>query len=90
VNSRNGAALGRSINVRTDMTTLPKAGTKVTWNTAQGETHGIVEKTVTSTTQVKGYVAKATKEHPQVLVKSEKSGKEAVHKPEQLKKTGKH
>jgi hypothetical protein len=72
------------------MTTLPKPGTKVTWNTAQGETHGTVEKTVTKTTKVKGHIAKATKEHPEVLVKSDKSGKEAVHKPEQLKKTGKH
>jgi hypothetical protein len=72
------------------MKTPPKPGTKVTWNTAQGETHGTVEKTVTSTTKVKGYTAKATKEHPEVLVKSDKSGKAAVHKPEQLKPAGKH
>ncbi len=69
------------------MTKLPKKGDEVTWGTAQGKTHGTVEKVVTSTTKVKGHVAKATKDEPQVLVKSGKSGKKAVHKPEELKKT---
>ena len=68
------------------MTTLPKQGDKVKWGTPQGETQGTVEKVVTSTTKVKGHTAKATKENPEVLVKSDKSGKEAVHKPEELKK----
>ena len=61
-----------------------KPGTKVTWGTTQGETHGTVEKKITSTTQVKGHVAKATKEDPQYLVKSGKTGAEAVHKPDAL------
>ena len=68
------------------LATLPKKGDKVSWGTAQGGTHGTVEKVVTSTTKVKSHVAKATKDAPQVLVKSDKSGKEAVHKPEELKK----
>ena len=68
------------------MTATPKAGDKVRWNTPQGETHGTVEKTVTTTTKVKGHTAKATKDEPQVMVKSDKSGKKAVHKPEELKK----
>lgn len=68
------------------MTKLPKPGDEVTWGTSGGETHGTVEKVVTSTTHVKGHTAKATKEDPQVLVKSGKSGKQAVHKPENLKK----
>jgi hypothetical protein len=38
---------------------------------------------VTGTTQVKGHTAKATKEEPQFMVKS---GKAAVHKPDDLKK----
>lgn len=65
---------------------MVKAGDKVTWNTSGGETHGTVEKKVTSETKIKGHVAKATKDEPQFLVKSDKSGKEAVHKPEELKK----
>ncbi len=68
------------------MTGLPKKGDKVSWTSLQGETHGTVEKVVTSTTKVKGHTAKATKDDPQVLVKSDKSGKEAVHKPEEVKK----
>lgn len=65
---------------------MVKPGDKVKWGTSQGETHGTVEKKVTGTTRVKGHVAKATKEEPQFLVKSDKSGKEAVHRPEELKK----
>ena len=67
------------------MAALPKKGAKVTWGTSQGETVGTVEKVVTSTTKVKSHVAKATKANPEVMVKSSKSGKKAVHKPEELK-----
>ncbi len=68
------------------MAKTPKQGDKVSWDTPQGKTHGTVEKVVTSTTKVKGHMAKATKEKPEVVVKSAKSGKAAVHKPEELKK----
>ncbi len=68
------------------MTALPKKGEKVSWGTSQGRTEGTVEKIVTSTTKIKGHVAKATKDHPEVLVKSSKSGKQAVHRPDELKK----
>lgn len=63
-----------------------KPGDKVSWGTSGGETHGTVEKKVTGTTQIKGHTAKATKEDPQFVVKSAKSGKAAVHKPSDLKK----
>ncbi len=63
-----------------------KPGDKVSWGTPQGETQGVVEKKVTTETKIKGHVAKPTKDNPEYLVKSEKSGKEAVHKPEELKK----
>ena len=33
-----------------------------------------------------GHVAKATKEEPQFVVKLDNSGKEAVHKPDELRK----
>jgi hypothetical protein len=68
------------------VTALPKKGDKVSWGTSQGKTEGTVERIVTSTTKVKGHVAKATKDHPEVLVKSSKSGKQAVHLPGELKK----
>jgi hypothetical protein len=68
------------------MTKPPAKGDKVTWKSAQGEIEGTVEKTVTSTTTIKGHVAKATKDDPQVVVKSDKTGAKAVHKPDALSK----
>ena len=67
------------------LVTTPKQGDKVAWKTPQGETRGTVEKTVTSPTTVKGHTAAASKAAPEVLVKSEKTGKKAVHKPGSLK-----
>ncbi len=67
------------------MNRTPKPGETVRWNTPQGETEGAVEKIVTREAHVKGHVAKASQEHPEVLVSSNKSGKEAIHKPESLK-----
>ena len=63
-----------------------KAGDEVKWDSPQGETHGTVVKKETGTAHVKGHVAKASKEEPQYRVKSAKSGKEAIHHPEELKK----
>ncbi len=63
-----------------------KPGDKVKWGSSGKEIEGTVEKKATSTTRIKGHVAKASKEEPQFVVKSAKTGKEAVHKPEDLKK----
>jgi len=63
-----------------------RAGDKVTWETSQGKTRGKVVKTLTSTTKVKGYTAKASKAKPQFLVKSGKTGAKAAHKASGLKK----
>lgn len=62
-------------------------GDKVTWNTSQGETTGKVVRKQTSPTKIKGHEVRATKDEPQYIVESEKSGKRAVHKPDQLRKT---
>ena len=63
-----------------------KKGDKVEWDSAGGSSTGEVVEKVTKDTKVKGHTAKASKEEPQFKVKSEKSGKEAVHKAEELKK----
>jgi hypothetical protein len=68
------------------MTKSFKSGDHVTWDTPQGETTGKVVKKETSTTKAGGHTAKATKDDPQYRVKSDKSGNEAVHKPDELKK----
>ena len=63
-----------------------KPGDPVQWNTSQGETSGKVEKKMTSPSQIKKHHVAASKEHPEYLVKSDKSGKEAAHTPEELRK----
>ena len=63
-----------------------KAGDKVEWDSAGGHSVGKVIKKLTATARVKGHVAKATKSDPEYLVRSDKSGGEAIHKPSALKK----
>lgn len=63
-------------------------GDKVSWNTSQGTTQGVVVKKQTSETHIKSHKVAATPDDPQYIVKSEKSGKKAAHKPEQLRKKG--
>jgi hypothetical protein len=63
-----------------------KKGDHVAWDTPQGETHGVVERKLTSETHVKGHKAAATPDDPQYLVKSDRSGKEAAHKPDELRR----
>ncbi|MEC4815349.1 MAG: DUF2945 domain-containing protein [Scytonema sp. PMC 1069.18] len=68
------------------MTEEFKKGDKVQWNTSQGETTGKVEKKLTSPTDIKGHHVAASEDNPEYLVKSDKSGKKAAHKPESLEK----
>ncbi len=63
-----------------------KAGDKVAWGTSQGETHGVVEKKQTTDTKIKSQTIKASKDDPQYIVKSDKTGAKAAHKPDALKK----
>jgi hypothetical protein len=62
-----------------------RKGSKVEWQTPQGKTAGKVEKKLTSPTKVKGHKVAASAEDPQYLVVSDKSGKQAAHKPAALK-----
>jgi hypothetical protein len=59
-------------------------GDTVEWNTPQGKTRGKVKKKLTSPTQVGGKKVNASEDDPRYLVESEKSGKEAAHKPDTL------
>ena len=61
-------------------------GDEVAWDTPQGETHGTVERKLTKPTQIKGHKVAASPENPEYLVRSAKSGKEAAHKPGELRK----
>jgi hypothetical protein len=61
-----------------------KQGDTVEWNTPQGKTRGMVKKKLTSSTEVGGQKINASEDDPRYLVESEKSGKEAAHKPDTL------
>jgi len=63
-----------------------KQGDTVKWKTSQGETVGKIEKKLTTPIEIQGHHVAASKENPEYLVKSNKTGKEAAHKPDALKK----
>lgn len=63
-----------------------KAGDKVQWNSPQGTVHGTVKKKLTSPTHIKGHEVAASGEHPEYLVVSDKTGAEAAHEADALKK----
>jgi hypothetical protein len=64
-----------------------KKGDKVSWNTSQGRTHGTVVKKQASETHIKSHKVSASKDNPEFIVKSDKSGKQAAHKADALTKT---
>jgi hypothetical protein len=61
-------------------------GDHVTWKSNGGTAEGTVEKKITEDTEAAGRTVRASEDDPQYLVKSEKSGGEAVHKPGALEK----
>ncbi|MCT7660843.1 hypervirulence associated TUDOR domain-containing protein [Mycobacterium deserti] len=61
-------------------------GDKVTWQSHGTTVPGTVEEKITSDEKAAGRTVKASPDEPQYRVKSDKSGKDAVHKPESLKK----
>jgi hypothetical protein len=63
-------------------------GDKVEWSSHGGKAEGTVEKKITERTEAAGRTVAASEDDPQYLVKSDKSGGEAVHKPGALKKKG--
>ncbi len=61
-------------------------GDQVTWHTHGTTTTGTVEREITSDTEVAGRTVRADDDDPQYLVRSAKSGRDAVHKPQSLDK----
>jgi len=68
------------------MTKSLTKNTQVKWNSEVGEVEGKVQKKVEKTTTFKGKKRTASKDDPQYVVKSDKTGKTAMHKPNALKK----
>jgi Hypervirulence associated proteins TUDOR domain len=67
-----------------DMSSLDdfSKGDPVAWN--NGKVEGTVDKVITEDTKIKGFTAKASEEDPKLMVKSDKTGAKAAHKPESV------
>ncbi len=63
-----------------------KKGDHVTWKNGANEAVGTVEQIITEETEAAGRTVKASEDEPQYLVRSEKSGRTAVHKAGALSK----
>jgi hypothetical protein len=61
-----------------------KRGDKVRWRSHGKTVNGTVVRKITSRTEAAGRTVAASKDEPQFVVKSDKTGREAVHKPEAL------
>ncbi|GAA3233364.1 DUF2945 domain-containing protein [Pseudonocardia petroleophila] len=62
-------------------------GDHVAWKTHGTTTEGTVEEEITSDTEAAGRTVRASEDDPQYRVRSDKSGKDAVHRPDALEKT---
>lgn len=63
-----------------------RKGDKVTWKSHGSTVEGTVEEKITSDTEAAGRTVRASAAEPQYRVRSDRSGNDAVHKPEALKK----
>jgi hypothetical protein len=61
-------------------------GDKVSWSSHGQQVHGKVTKKISERTEDSGRTVDADEDHPQYRVRSDKTGKEAVHKPGALKR----
>jgi Hypervirulence associated proteins TUDOR domain len=61
-------------------------GDRVTWRSHRSTTEGEVIEEITEDTDAAGRTVRASQEDPQYRVRSDKSGKDAVHKPGALRK----
>jgi hypothetical protein len=63
-----------------------RKGDRVEWESAGGKSRGVIKDIITHPTNFKNHHFKASKEHPEYLVRSDKSGQDAIHKAEALHK----
>jgi hypothetical protein len=61
-------------------------GDKVEWESSGGHSRGKVVKKTTEPTVIKTHKVAASPANPEYIVRSDKTGREAAHKPESLKK----
>lgn len=63
-------------------------GDHVEWDSHGSTAVGKVEEKITKDTEAAGRTVRASKDDPQYRVVSDKSGRDAVHRPEALRKHG--
>jgi hypothetical protein len=63
-----------------------KTGDKVAWQASGGGSVGSVERELTSAGKIKGHEVAASENNPEFIVRSDKSGKVAAHKPSALRR----
>ncbi|WP_092864951.1 DUF2945 domain-containing protein [Quadrisphaera sp. DSM 44207] len=61
-----------------------REGDHVSWKSHGSTTSGEVEQEITEDTKAAGRTVRASEDDPQYLVESDRSGREAVHKPSAL------
>ncbi|TDD53829.1 DUF2945 domain-containing protein [Nonomuraea terrae] len=64
----------------------PSVGDEVSWKSHGSTAHGKVEKKISKRAEEAGRTVAASPDDPQYVVRSDKSGKKAVHKPSALRK----
>jgi hypothetical protein len=63
-----------------------RKGDKVQWSSHGTTVTGTVEEKITGDTQTAGRKVRASRDEPQYRVRSDKTGRDAVHKPDALKR----
>lgn len=63
-----------------------RTGSKVTWNTSQGRTHGTVQEKRTSDFTFEGQQFRPTDDDPYYIVESDRTGAKAAHKESALRR----
>jgi DUF2945 family protein len=66
------------------MATRFSKGDRVRWDAGNESSVGTVEEIITGDTEAGGRTVRASEDEPQYLVRSEKSGRTAVHRPESI------
>ncbi len=61
-------------------------GDTVSWSSPAGTVTGTVKRRLTESAQIKGHHVAASDANPEYLVESSKTGAQAAHKPESLRK----
>ena len=76
----NRHATGAAVNESNEL----HKGDEVSWRTHGTTTHGTVQDRLTSDTRAVGRTVRADEDHPQYVVRSDKSGRDAVHTAQAL------